>query len=62
MTVRELIGELECFSGDDQVVFKASNSMYVDSVDLVDMDTVRAFYGDDYDAVVVYASEQVGAV
>lgn len=62
MTVRDLIDELENYDEDLEVVFRGSNTMYVDSIETTDINEVRAFYGNDWKAVVLYADQQVGAV
>lgn len=62
MTVGQLINELENYDEDMEVVFKGSNSIYVDSVRTTGTDEVRAFFGDDWEAVVLYADQQVGAI
>ena len=62
MTVRDLIDELENYDEDMEVVFRGSNTMYVDSIGTTGTNEVRAFYGDDWEAVVLYADQQVGAV
>ena len=62
MTVGELIEELECFNWNDKVLIKPVNSMYVERIDSVNGSEVRAFYGNDYHAVIIYAEEQAGAV
>ena len=62
MKVKELIRELENYDDDTEVVIKVSNSMYVDSIEEINEDEVRAFYGDDYFSIVLYGGQQVGAV
>lgn len=62
MTVADLISELECYDEDMEVIIKGSNSMYVDSIRTTMESEVRAFYGDDWSAVVICGDEQVGAV
>lgn len=62
MTVRDLINELENYDKDLEVVFKGSNTMYVDSIRTIGTNEVHAFYGNDWEAVVLYADQQVGAV
>lgn len=62
MTVRELIDELENYDEDMEVVFRGSNTMYVDSIITTGTAEVRAFYGDNWEAVVLYADQQVGAI
>ena len=62
MTVRNLIDKLENYDEDMEVVFRGSNTIYVDSIETTGTNKVRAFYGDDWEAVVLYADQQVGAV
>ncbi len=62
MTVKELIDELKHYPKDMAVVLRGSNSMYVDAINSSEIDEVRAFYGNDYDAVVIYADRQIGAI
>ena len=63
MTVRELIEELEEFDGDMEVVFKPSNSNYVDSIREMPIEReISSFYGEDRKAVVILSDGQTGAV
>lgn len=62
MTVRELIEELECYDENMEVVMKPSNSMYVDGISCTDTRELRAFYGENKDALVLFSDGQVGAV
>ena len=62
MTVRELIEELEEFDEDMEVVFKPSNSHYVDSVGYLKEKEISSFYGSDRKAVVLVSDGQTGAV
>ena len=62
MTVRDLIDELENYDEDLEVVFNGNNTIYVDSIGTTGTSEVRAFYGKDWEAVVLYADQQVGAV
>ena len=62
MTVADLISELNCYDGDAEVVIKVSNSMYAESVEVIREKKVRAFWGNDWSAVVICGDEQVGAV
>ena len=62
MTVGELIEELERYNSNNKVLIKPCNSMYVEHIDCACLDEVRAFYGNDYNAVVIYAESQAGAV
>lgn len=62
MTVRELKDLLCDFDDDMEVVVKPDNSMYVESInDNFSTREVTAFYGQDFDAVVIRTS-QVGRV
>lgn len=61
MTVRELIEELEDYDGNMRVVIRGHNSGgYVDNTEYVSRTEVTAFWGDDYDAVLIAGCEQVG--
>lgn len=62
MTIRELIDELECFDGNEEVVMKPYNSMYVDGIRYVDTKELRSFYGKDRNVVVLMSDGQEGAV
>ena len=62
MTVRDLIDELEYYDKDLEVVFKESNTTYVNSIEIIGTNEIRAFYGNDGEAVILYADQQVGAV
>ena len=62
MTAEELIRELECVDPESEVLIKPCNSIYVDCIDNVYEENVRAFFGEDYKAVIIYAESQVGAV
>lgn len=62
MTVADLISELNCYDGDAEVLIKMSNSMYAESIGATREKEVRAFWGDDWSAVVICGDEQVGAV
>ena len=60
MTVRELINTLESYKDDEEVVIKGDNSGgYVDSIYNTEVGTIRAQYGDDFQAVILVGS-QVG--
>lgn len=63
MTVRELIEMLETLDQDMPVVLMGGNSGgYVDSIDDYILEgSVRTFYGEDYDAVVIHGN-QVGMI
>ena len=61
MTVKELREILERYKDDTEVVLSAENSGgYVDSIDNVRIGTVRAFFGKDFQAVIIDGN-QVGA-
>ena len=62
MTVKDLIYELESYNGDAEVVFKASNSTYADSIGRITETELRSFWGSNKDVVVVCGDDQVGAV
>lgn len=62
MTVRALIDKLENYDEDMEVVLRGSHTMYVDSIGAIGTNEVRAFYGNDWEAVVLYSDQQVGAV
>lgn len=62
MLVRELKSILENFNDEDPVVFKPANSMYVERLeDYPTKETISAFYGKDYEAIVIYSGGQCGA-
>ena len=61
MTVRDLIDELECYDEDAKVVLKPSNSTYVDSIGGTNEGEIRSFWGNDFNAVVIYGNEQCGS-
>lgn len=62
MTVKELIELLEEYDGNMEVVMKPSNSIYVDGVADVKVDTLRAFFGEDRNVLVITSTGQEGAV
>lgn len=62
MTVADLISELEYYDKDAEVLIKVSNSMYAESIGVTTEKKIRAFWGDDWSAVVICGDEQVGAV
>ena len=64
MTIRELKEILEDFRDDDIVVFKPERSDYVEdfSNEAYENYEVRAFYGDNYNAVVLCSGGQTGAI
>lgn len=62
MTVRELINELERFEDDVEVVTKSCNSFYVDNIGEVERQNINSFWGDDCEAVVLSAYDQIGSV
>lgn len=62
MTVAELVEELEHYDTESEVLIRPCNSIYVERVDSIGEDEVRAFYGEDYTAVIIYAESQAGAV
>ena len=63
MTVRELIEMLENCPEDMEIVVQGSNSDYAEEIDRARRGYgVRAYYGDDYEAVVLTCEGQVGAV
>lgn len=60
MTVRELKDILEYYEDDMEVVTNGQNSGgYVNSISNINSKTIRAFYGKDFQAVVLDGS-QVG--
>lgn len=62
MLVKELKNILEDFNDDDEVVFEPENSRYVESIEgYPAKETINAFYGEDYEAVVIYSGGQCGA-
>lgn len=66
MKVKELIDLLQYEVGDMnmEVVFKPSNSYYVEALsdDGINICKLNSFYGKDRDAVVIYSDGQVGSV
>lgn len=63
MTVRELKDLLSSFDDDMEVCFKPSNSYYAESIsDYGQESEIHAFYGKDFNAVVIGSSGQVGSV
>lgn len=62
MTVRDLIDELENYDEDMEVVFRGSNAMYVETIGTTGTNEIKAFYGKNWEAVVLYGNQQVGAV
>lgn len=65
MTVRQLIRELEYFDGDMEVRIGMKQRYGTDfamRIEDVEERNVRAYYGDDYEAVVITEGEQCGAV
>lgn len=65
MTVRQLIRELEIFDGDMEVRIGMRQKYGTDfamRIEDIEERNVRAFYGADYEAVVITEGEQCGAV
>lgn len=68
MTVRELIDRLECFDDDTKVVigmkqkYGSDFAMNISIEYDVDEYGIRAYYGDDYKAVVITEGSQIGVV
>lgn len=66
MTIRELINELENFDEDMEVLIGMQQRYGTDFAmsiqDNIEEYTIRAFYGDDYKAVVITEGSQCGAV
>ena len=64
MKVRELIDVLENLDYDSEVYFKPENSSYVEDFSSMVRKTisVRAFYGDDFNAYVMISNGQIGQV
>lgn len=66
MTVRDLINALEQFDEDMEVcigmIQKYGSDFAMDIVDSVEEHTIRAYYGDDYKAVVLTEGDQIGTV
>ena len=66
MTVRDLIDMLECYDDDMEVVIGMVQAYGTDFAMEVDYDIaehrIRAFYGNDYKAVVITEGDQCGAV
>lgn len=62
MTVRELIEELENYDGNMEVVMKPSNSMYVEEIQGMGKRTIRSFYGQDRNGLIILSDGQTGAV
>lgn len=61
MKVKELIKVLERYDSEMEVVTNGRNSGgYVDSIYNVRIGTVRAFYGNDFQAVIIDGEDQVG--
>ena len=60
MTVKELKNTLEYYDEDMEVLINGDNSGgYVDSINDTDIEDIRAFYGNDFQAVVLNG-RQVG--
>jgi hypothetical protein len=66
MTVRDLIEELENFDGDMEVLIGMRQQYGSDFAMDIEYDiekrNVRAFYGDDYKAVIITEGSQCGVV
>ena len=64
MTIRELKEILASFDDNAIVVIKPSNTRYVESVNEYGIKTrdITAFYGDDFNAVVISTGEQLGSI
>lgn len=63
MKVKDLIEMLQYEDGDMEVVFKPSNSSYVEAFDYgVQRREVTSFYGNDTECLVIKSDGQVGAV
>ena len=62
MTVQDLINELEREDPNSEVLVAVSNSSYPESIGDIRERTVSAFYGNDFDAVVIRGSSQVGGI
>lgn len=65
MTVRELIEELENFDGDMEVRIGMMQNYGTDfamNINSVSEHNISAFYGEDFNAVVITEGRQIGAV
>lgn len=63
MTVRELIAELEGYDDNKEVLMCPSFSDYVESIGEVNgLREVRAFYGNNFDAIVLGGNGQAGMI
>lgn len=65
MKVRELINELENFDDDMEVRIGMQQNYGTDfAMSIIDVEeyTINAFYGEDYEAVVITEGRQCGAV
>lgn len=62
MTVGELKEWLKDYDESKEVVLRPSNGFYVDSVAFVKEETVKPFWGDNYEVVLIRGEQQVGAL
>ena len=63
MTVGNLIAILEGYDEDKEIVFKPVNSDYVESFGYdISERNIRPFWGENREAYIIEASEQIGMV
>lgn len=63
MTVGELKNKLEGYEDDMIIVCQPTGSMYGEHIgDIEDDKAIRAFYGNDYEALILTSEGQCGAV
>ena len=63
MTIGELIDELSNYPSDTKVVFKPSNSYYVEKFsNTLYKGKINSFYGNDYESVVINSDGQAGSI
>ena len=63
MKVSELIEELKCFNGNDEVAIKVSNSSYPECIRTVNSMPVRLFWGNEVSSyIIINGEEQIGSV
>ena len=62
MTARELIEELERFDDDMEIIMQPSGSGYADTINRVNIEELRPFYGARKDVLVLQSGGQVGSI
>lgn len=62
MTVGELKEILQTYDDNEEVFIKSANSSYVQKTNYICKKTVRAFWGKDYNALIIQGGAQLGQI